>query len=68
MCNVYALFGERFNHIKVAYHYTYQIIGKKRVLVAYVKLKENLADIFTKVLGATQHEYLVEKIGRLQKE
>ena len=50
-------------HIAIKYHYLRELVQDKEVKMEYVNTKEQIDDIFTKVLPKEAHEYLRGKIG-----
>jgi hypothetical protein len=50
-------------HISIKYHYLRELVQDKQVRLEYMNTKEHIADIFTKVLRKSTHEYLSGKMG-----
>ena len=44
-------FHKKTKHIPLAYFYTRESVREKEIRIFYVKLEDNIADIFTKELG-----------------
>ena len=53
----------KMKHIDVKHHWIQEAIMKKDVSVSYVPTNDNIADIFTKLLGRTQLEKLLGLMG-----
>ena len=45
-------------HIEIKYHYLTDLFQDKEVIMEYVNTKEQIVDIFTKILPKDAHEYL----------
>ena len=54
--------AERTKHFDIKYHWLREKEKAKQVKLTYVNTNEQLADIFTKPLGAMQHHYLRGKL------
>ena len=54
--------AERTKHFDIKYHWLREKVKAKQVKLTYVNTNEQLADIFTKPLGAMQHHYLRGKL------
>ena len=50
-------------HIAIKYHYLRELVQEKEVKLEYVNTKEQIIDIFTKILPKYAHEYLRGKLG-----
>ena len=46
-------------HIAIKYQYLRELVQEKEVRMEYVNTKDQLVDIFTKVLPKEVHEYLI---------
>ena len=53
----------RTKHINVTYHFICKRAASNKVALTYVRLKENPADLMTKALDLSQHQYLCSKLG-----
>jgi hypothetical protein len=50
-------------NILIKYHFLQEKVAKKNIRVEYVGTKEQIADIFTKLLPREAFEYLRQKLG-----
>ena len=50
-------------HIAIKYHYVRELVEDKEVKMKYIHTKEQIADIFTKLLPKDAYEYLRGKLG-----
>ena len=50
------------------HYFVKQAIEDSQIMLEYIPSKENLADIFTKLLGKEQFEYLRTKLGVTQRQ
>ena len=57
------VFQKWTKHIEVDYHFIHDEIQRGHIVTSYVQTTNRLADIFTKILGRQQFEYLVGKLG-----
>ena len=55
--------AERTKHFDIKYHWLREKVKAKQVKLTYIYTREQLADIFTKPLGAMQHHYLRGKLA-----
>lgn len=54
---------KRSKHIDVKYHFTRDVVNRGEVEIRYVQSKDQLADIFTKLLPRQQFCYLRGKLN-----
>ena len=52
----------RKKHNAICYHFVREAVASKIMRIAYIPSTENLADMFTKVLGATRLKTLCARI------
>jgi hypothetical protein len=50
-------------HIPVKYHFLWEQVVEKNIRVEYVGTKEQVVDIFTKILPREAFEYLRQRLG-----
>jgi hypothetical protein len=50
-------------HIPIKYHFLQEQIVEKKIRVEYVGTKEQVVDIFTKLLPWESFEYLLQRLG-----
>ena len=50
-------------HIAIKYHYVRELVEDKQVKMEYINSKEQIVDIFTKLLPKDSFEYLRGKLG-----
>ena len=53
-------------NINVSYYFICKKVASNKVVLTYVRSKDNLADLMTKSLDLTQHHHLHEKLGYLE--
>jgi hypothetical protein len=53
----------KMKHIPIKYHFLWEQVAEKNIRVEYVGTKEQIADIFTKLLPRESFEYLRQKLG-----
>jgi hypothetical protein len=56
-------FHARSKHIDVRHHFVRERITSHKVSVSYCPTSENTADLFTKALDKSKHEYFVSRLG-----
>ena len=56
-------FHARSKHIDVRHHFVRERIASHEVSVSYCPTSENTADLFTKALDKSKHEYFVSRLG-----
>jgi hypothetical protein len=49
-------------HNAICYHFVREAVAAKIIRIAYIPTDQNLADMFTKILGAVKLKQLVQKI------
>ena len=50
--------GDKSKHIQVAFHFTHELVENRTIVVLYTTLKENLADIYIKIIIGTDFSVL----------
>jgi hypothetical protein len=53
----------KMKHIPIKYHFLWEQVAEKNIIVEYVGTKEQVADIFVKPLPQEAFEYLCERLG-----
>lgn len=54
---------EKTKHVEIDHHFVRDKVQAGQILPSYVPSTEQLADILTKVLPISQHQYLLSKLG-----
>jgi hypothetical protein len=52
----------KMKHIPIKFHFLWEQVAEKNIRVEYVGTKEQIADIFTKLLPREAFEYLHQKL------
>jgi hypothetical protein len=52
----------KMNHIPIKYHFLWEKVAEKNIIVEYVGTKEQVADMFTKSLPREAFEYLFQRL------
>jgi hypothetical protein len=60
------VFHDKSKHIEINYHYIRDIVQRKTVHVQYLPTREQIIDIFTKLLAKTMFEYFHERLGLVE--
>ena len=60
------IFHSRMKHIAIDYHFVRDLVFEKKLQVSHVPTSHQLADLLTKPLSATRHDFLKDKIGVLK--
>lgn len=58
-------FHERIKHIDIDCHFVCNAIFKNLIHLPYIKIEEELADIFTKALASIKFHILCNKLGMI---
>jgi hypothetical protein len=62
------MFHARTKHIEVHYHFIREKVLAGEIDLIYVNTKDQVADIFTKVLGAEKHRRFRNMLGVMELE
>ena len=62
------MFQDKSKHIKIKYHYIWDMVQRGAVKLQYVATDEQIADVLTKPLARVKFEYFREKLGVLEFE
>jgi len=62
------VFHARTKHIEVHYHFIREKVLAGEIHLIYVSIKDQVADIFTKVLGAQKHRRFRNRLGVIELE
>ncbi len=62
------MFHARTKHIEVHYHFIREKVLAGEIDLIYVSTKDQIADIFTKVLGAEKHRQFCSMLGVMELE
>ncbi|PNX86761.1 putative copia-type protein, partial [Trifolium pratense] len=57
------VFHTRMKHLAIDYHFVRDLVAKKELQVSHVPSSHQLADLLTKPLSRTRHQFLTSKIG-----
>jgi len=58
-----SVFHNCLKHIDIQHHYTCDLVRVGRIEIKYIPMKDMLANVLTKALPRTQHEYLAKAVG-----
>ena len=56
-------FHARTKHIDIRYHFIQECVEDKKIMVQYVPMEENTADVFTKGLAKPKFQQFVAQLG-----
>ena len=59
--------SNRTKHIDIRHHFIRSHVEDKRIRIQYTPTDEMIADILTKNLGRTKHDYFVTKLGMVSR-
>jgi hypothetical protein len=62
------MFHARTKHIEVHYHFIREKVVASEIDLIYVSIEDQVADIFTKVLGAKKHRRFRNMFGVMELE
>ncbi|WVZ20441.1 hypothetical protein V8G54_007763 [Vigna mungo] len=57
------VFHSRMKHLAIAYHFIRELVATKKLHVLHLPSSHQLADLLTKPLSPSRHNYLMNKIG-----
>ncbi|WVY94393.1 hypothetical protein V8G54_033481 [Vigna mungo] len=57
------VFHSRMKHLAIAYHFIRELVAAKKLHVLHLPSSHQLADLLTKPLSPSRHNYLMNKIG-----
>ena len=57
------VFHDRSKHIKIRYHYVWNMVQRKAVKLRYIPTYEQIVDVLTKPLSKTKFEHFRDKLG-----
>ena len=57
------VFHSKTKHIPIKYHFLREQVTNTIVSLRYIPSKDQIVDIFTKLLAKAQFEYLCQKLG-----
>ncbi|MCI14227.1 copia protein [Trifolium medium] len=60
------VFHTRMKHLAIDYHFVRDLVAKKELQVSHVPSSHQLADLLTKSLSRTRHQFLASKIGAVE--
>ena len=55
--------SNKTKHIDIRYHFIRSHVEQKRIKVQYMPTDKMVADILTKNLGCSKHNYFISKLG-----
>nr|KYP42598.1 Retrovirus-related Pol polyprotein from transposon TNT 1-94 [Cajanus cajan] len=58
-----AVFHSRTKHLAIDYHFVCDLVSQNKLKVAHVPSSHQLADLLTKPLSSSRHDFLKNKIG-----
>ena len=60
------VFHSRMRHLAIDYHFVRDLVVKNQLKVSHVPSSHQFADLLTKPLSATQHNFLASNIGAVE--
>jgi hypothetical protein len=57
------VFHKKTNHIDTRYHFIKELVNNKEICLEFCRSKEQIADIFTKVLARDAFQHLCSNLG-----